>query len=573
MKFTNKTGSIWLLLALLVMPLLANAEPEPDEALESPATAPLPPALLDPIAPGRSRAATELQSLEALHKALRSKERQVLQVQQRLIDARDTVTRQELTDRFRRLREELEDQRHQFERFAVNIDLRLFVDEAERPFDWQDELSKLLKPILAELENATAESRAVGELRAQIKEVANRHAQAEQAVERLELLLAQSPSDSLRERLEERLDHWQRIATEAANRHTALDLQLENRLDQRQSMLDETTNYAKEFFRTRGLNLILAVIAFSVVFFGISWLAQIVARLQNIQHEQKFTNRLTQLVLRLLSIFGGLMAMMLVFNLAGDWFMLGIIIIFLIGVAWASINTLPSQVETIKLVLNIGTVREGERVLFHDIPYQVETLGFTVCLVNPLLDGAFHQMPVKAMVGYYSRPLGKQELWFPTTTGDWVELADGRMGQVVAQSPSAVHLNELGGAQTIYPTHAFMALNPRKLSPRFRICATFGIDYQHQAIATTTVVERMQSALEAGLPSVTATPEQVESIEVLFDHAGDSALAYRILVDVAGPAAARRPQLESAIQRLLVETCNAEGWEIPFTQIMLHQAS
>jgi hypothetical protein len=228
--------------------------------------------------PFDARETASLQSLEALHKALSSQEKQVAETQRRLIAAEDDVTRHALGDDLRELRQQLDERRLQFERFALEIDLRPFIDEVDQPFDWQKELSKLLKPILAELESATAESRAIGELRAELNQVEERKALAGQAVARLERLLAEGPSDDLRERLEERLAHWQRIADDTANRSTALAIQLENRLAQRQSVFDETTTYAKRFFQTRGLNLLLAVGAFSVVFFGVRFLSSLVDR-------------------------------------------------------------------------------------------------------------------------------------------------------------------------------------------------------------------------------------------------------------------------------------------------------
>ncbi|HSO84407.1 hypothetical protein [Thiocapsa sp.] len=527
-----------------------------------------------PFEPGD---AASLQSLEALHKALSSREQQVAETQRRLIAAEDDVTREALADELRELRAQLDEQRLQFERFALEMDLGPFVDEVDQPFDWQEELNKLLKPILAELKSATAESRAIGELRAELDQVDERRALAEKAVGRLEGHLADGPSDDLRARLEERLAHWQRIADDTANRYTALDLQLENRLEQRQSIQDETTAYAKRFFQTRGLNLLLAAVAFCVVFFGVRYLASLVGRLQSSKDGAaaagtRFSSRLTTLLLRVFSVLGGLIAMMLVFNMAGDWFMLGIIVIFLIGVAWASIKTLPSQLETVRLVLNIGAVREGERIRFNGIPYQVEVLGFRVRLVNPRLEGGLQEIPVNALVGLYSRPAGADEDWFPTRTGDWVELADGRMGQVTRQSTSAVHLRELGGEDVVYPTDVFVGLNPRRLSEGFRIVSTFGIDYRHQAVATTEVPERMRERLEQRLPDV-VPHEYIKAVAVYFQSAAASSLDYEIQVDLSGGAARHMAPIRHAIQRILVDACSDHGWEIPFTQITLHQAS
>jgi hypothetical protein len=519
----------------------------------------------------------ELRSLAALDRALTSKEQQVRQVQQQLIAAQDSVTQQELTARLRELKAELEEQRHQFEKFAVNIDLRPFIDEQEPPFNWQNELSKLLKPIIAELENATRKSRAIGELRAQINEVEKRTTLAAEATKRLETLLAQAPGAPLQERLQARLTDWQRIATDTQNRYAALELQLDQRLEQRQSMLEETTGYAKRFFRTRGLNLVMAITAFTLVFLGVRWLANMLRRLAPAKAEKGFSTRLATLLLHLFSVLGGLAAMMLVFNLAGDWFMLGIILIFLLGIGWASLHTLPSQLETVRLILNIGPVREGERLLFNGLPYRVESLAFTARLVNPLLDGGLQQMPVKHLVGYISRPSGDLEPWFPTQVGDWVELTDGRLGAVIAQNPTTVRLREPGGAELLYPTERFVALDPRKLSDGFRVAARFGIDNRHQAIATTEVPARMHQALEEKLPELFGAPagaqkaSAIKAIEVLFVGASAAALDYLIHLDLAGEAAPRLPVIQARMQHILIDTCNTHGWSMPLTHIGVHQ--
>ena len=237
------------------------------------------------------------------------------------------------------------------------------------------------------------------------------------------------------------------------------------------------------------------------MFFGVRWIATQIMRLRKPQAEKQFSSRLALLLLHVFSVLGGLLAMMAVFNAAGDWFMLGLILIFLIGIGWASINTLPSQIESVKLILNVGTVREGERVLFNAVPYRVDSLAFRAQLVNPDLAGGVQQLPVRDLVGYHSRPAGQDEPWFPTRAGDWVELDDGLLGQISHQSPSTVCLTDLGGAEIVYPTSRFLQQHPRRLAECFRIIERFGIDYRHQAIATAEVPRLMQAALEDALPS------------------------------------------------------------------------
>lgn len=511
-----------------------------------------------------------LQSLEALQRALAIKEAESAVIQQELAAASDDLTRDDLRRRLLEARAEIEEQRQQFDGFAMDIDLSPFSPQKETKFDWQEQVGKLLEPILAEFENATAEARVIGQLRTQLEDVRKRRDLAGKALGNLELLLSQPSSPELRARLAARQATWKRVHEQLQNEFSALDLQLQSRLATRQSVLDQTTGYAKRFFQTRGMNLLLGVLAFLAVFFGFRLGEKGLRRLRRKGTEKKFSSRLAALLFHVFSVLGGLVAMMLVFNVAGDWFLLGIVIIFLFGVGWASINTLPQQVETIKLMLNAGAVREGEYLVFEGTPYRVESLGFSAHLNNPWLEGGMRQLPVKYLVGMNSRPIGKMEALFPCEPGDWVALADGRAGEIARQTPSTVEVAIPGGERITYSTGAFLGLNPRNLSSGFRVESTFGVDYRHQSVATTEIPVRMQAKLQAGLPAVVGEGH-VQKIQVLFSNAGSSSLDFTIWVDVNGAAAARRSLVGPAIQRLLVDACNENGWSIPFPQLTVHR--
>ena len=46
----------------------------------------------------------------------------------------------------------------------------------------------------------------------------------------------------------------------------------------------------------------------------------------------------------------------------------------------------------------------------------------------------------------------------------------------------------------------------------------------------------------------------------------------RVPASLRGAAARDYDRLQRAISRVLVDTCNEQGWVIPFTQVTLHQA-
>lgn len=525
---------------------------------------------LEPLADPATAGQNTLQSLEALQRALVMKEAEAVSLQTQLTAATDDLQREDVRRRLQEVRAAIEEQRRQFDGFAADVDLNPFSPQKSTKFDWQEQVGKLLEPILAEFENATAESRVIGQLRVQLGDVRKRRDLAAQAVENLGILLAQPASPELRARLDARRENWKRILEETGNEFSALDLQLQSRLAARQSVLDQTTGYAKNFFKTRGLNLLLGIAAFCAVFFGFRLGGYAVRKLRRRGTEKKFSSRLTALLFHVFSVLGGLVALMLVFNVAGDWFLLGIVIIFLFGVGWASIKTLPQQIETIKLMLNVGAVREGEFLVYEGTSYRVDSLGLAAHLDNPRLDGGTRLLPVKYLVGMTSRPVGGHETLFPCEKGDWVALADGQTGQVVSQTPASVQLAVPGGERIVYPTPAFLGLHPQNRSAGFRVESTFGLDYRHQAIATTEIPSKMKAKLQTELPALVGA-ENVLDIQVFFSCANSSSLDFAIWVDLTGAAAPRAGRIPGAIQRILVDACNANGWTIPFPQLTVHQ--
>jgi len=221
--------------------------------------------------------------------------------------------------------------------------------------------------------------------------------------------------------------------------------------------------------------------------------------------------------------------------------------------------------------LNFGTVRERERVLLDGIPYRVSKISFYSLLSNSELAGGVRRLPIGDLIGMRSRTCSKDEVWFPCRRGDWVLLADGTRGQVKHQSPDTVQLETLGGSRVTYPSQSFLELFPMNLSSGFRLTVRFGIDYAHQAIATTEVPSILTERVRAGLDERFGA-EALRALKAEFIEAGASSLDYAVIADVDGSAAADYDALQRAIQQACVDTCNDEGWVIPFTQVTLHQA-
>ena len=64
--------------------------------------------------------------------------------------------------------------------------------------------------------------------------------------------------------------------------------------------------------------------------------------------------------------------------------------------------------------------------------------------------------------------------------------------------------------------------------------------------------------------------DAVRDVLVEFSEAGASSLDYRIYVVLNGQAANAYYRAQRLVAQACVETCNREGWVIPFTQITVH---
>jgi hypothetical protein len=513
-----------------------------------------------------------IEALSALNAAVGAKEREVEELRAQLQAATTEVEREVAASDLQRQVGELRSLRLRFEESAAGVDISLFEEVEKEAFSWQNQLGKILEPIIDELENATARSRRMGSLRKDIEQFGEQRMVAETALQRVRGHLENARDPLLEDSLQAEQARWEQRRVLAGNQERAAQVQLAEMEAEDTGGLRGMAPYIRGFLSQRGLNLIYGIGSALLVFVALRLMLVLMRRIRKGDDPNSFTSRVFVLLTNLLSIVGAVAALLIVFSAAGDLFLLGLVLIFLIGAAWAGIQVIPQFIESLKIILNIGMVRENQRIVFDGIPWNVESLGFSCRLVNPELDDGLQVLPVKRLVGLHSRPWCADETPFPVRRGEWVALADGRVGQSVAQNPGTVTIRELGGAPVTYPTADFLQLAPRNLSrDTFRVETRFGIDYRHQAIATTRVPELFREALEQELPKV-VDPASIAGISVQFAAAGASSLDYEVEVDLAGTAADRHEQVRFALQRILVEACNRNRLTIPFAQITVHKA-
>jgi hypothetical protein len=287
--------------------------------------------------------------------------------------------------------------------------------------------------------------------------------------------------------------------------------------------------------------------------------------------ERPFYIRLLEVLLLIFTVISATSASLFTLYISGDWFLLSIAIIFIFGALWTAREGFTRYYEQVKLILNLGSVRENELMIYKGIPWQVERLALFAKLKNTALSPSRIRVPIGELENVISRPVGKNEPWFPCMIDDWVILSDGVRGKVVSQSPDMVEVIQRGGAYITYQTSDFLGLNPKNLSRNFRLKSVFGIDYAHQADCTSTILKQAKDFVSAKLEEDDYS-KYVLNLNVEFESAGASSLNIVIIADFHRDIAALYGRLQRALQRYSVEACTHFGWNIPFDQLVVHKA-
>lgn len=475
-----------------------------------------------------------------------------------------------LKNQLAKLDRQLVEAGNDFERIATNVDVALFVEKKPETFSWQTEFAELVQPAIKELKRFTIRSRNKTKLRDTINEYEDLIPVAREAVQHLDYLSKTSKDTIIKEKLKELLPEWQNIEEriqkklELARRELA---QLEkNDTGLAQSLSKSTA----EFFRERGIYLFGSMAAFVLILF----LCRVVFRSlfsflpQEIKKSQPFSIRFFDLLLRILGFFLAMFSGFLVLYFAEDWFLLSLAIIALIGFTWTLRQGITKMWQQARLLLNIGSVREGERITLYGVPWKLERIHFFCKLYNPSLDLRI-SIPVEDMMGQISRPYKQEEPWFPCIKGDWVVVGQQSRAKVVSLTHETVELVERGGKRIFYQTQDFLASVPVNLSRNFRLRVPFGISYNQQSIATSMVPTTIQTYIEKQFTEK-GYDKKCLNLSVEFMQAGESSLDLMILADFKGEMAEVYKRLERFIQRCCVEACTLNNWEIPFAQLTLH---
>ncbi|MCU7930838.1 MAG: hypothetical protein KZQ90_08560 [Candidatus Thiodiazotropha sp. (ex Codakia rugifera)] len=462
--------------------------------------------------------------------------------------------------------------KHNFENISAGVDLTSLRSKDETQIDLKKELFSLLKPALDEMKDMTSKVRQKSELKEKITYYGERLGVLEGALRNIDQLRQKSDSEKLQSSLDSLADGWRKDQAFMSSEHQAARLQLDELLAAEVSITDASQNYLKNFFQRRGLYLIEALLVVTVIILLSRFSHKAMRRLMPgfKKKHRSFRIRLLELIHRIVTTLLVILGPMVVFYVVEDWVLFSLSILLLLGMAWALRQALPRYWHQIQLFLNIGSVREGERILMDGLPWRVEQINVFSTLENPEA-GIKQRVPIDDLVDLKSRPCDLDEPWFPCKKSDWVILSDGVRAKVTGISPELVQLVERGGAQLTYQTGDFLAASPRNLSTNFRIKEVIGVSYSLQKESTGTIPDVLHRYIQQRA-ELEGYGEQLLSLRVELSLANSSSLDIVVIADFKGELGDLYNRLRRAIQRWSVDACTENGWEIPFPQVTVSGA-
>jgi hypothetical protein len=469
----------------------------------------------------------------------------------------------------------LDDQLHasakDFERIATGIDRDLFVKKKVEVFDWKDELVGLIKPGIREIKRLTVKARNKAKLKEELSYYQGLSPVAGQAIQNITQLILLAEDKDLKKDLKKLLPEWKIIEEQILNKVEIVGMSLAEIENEEKSIIETSQTSIKNFFRTRGLYLFIAVIACLGVLFFLRLFSRAMVRFipGYASKYRPFHIRVLNLLFRIITFAMIFFVLIFVFYAVEDWVLLSLTIIFIMGIGWAAKNTLPQYWHQSRLMLNIGSVREGERMIYYGVPWLVKSINVFSELENPSFDVKL-RLPIEDLLGKTSRPFNKNEPWFPCKRNDWVILADGTRGVVTSLSHEMVELVQRGGAHKTYQTSDFLAQSPLNLSVNFRLKIPFGISYNLQKDSTGSILEILETYINLQIDKE-EYKKSLLNLRVEFQQAAASSLDILVIADFKGDMAPLYQRLSRAIQRWCVDACTLNNWEIPFPQLTIHR--
>lgn len=466
---------------------------------------------------------------------------------------------------------EIAELKQSFEQIAVgNVDLGIFKED-KGEFDWRTEVTEVMMPIIRNLQSLTEKPRKLEALRSTISNSNEQLAAATAALQAVDQNAGLPVNKATQSALSALQTSWKEQIQDIEREREVAQVQLANLQSNDTNIFETVKSGIIGFVTGRGLTLFIAFLAALFVWYVTKLFSKVLlSKSRTIgANTYKTRQRLVQYGFNILTGLLMTIAVIVVFYIRGDVLLLGLTLLLAGGALLGLRNTIPKFITEARLLLNLGSIRENERVVYNGLPYRVASLNMYSVLKNPELTGII-RLPLESLMEMISRPAGK-EPWFPVSKGEYILTAEGKLLEVLDLTTELALLQNLAGTKTSIPTADLYNMTFDNISrgDSFSIISTFGIGYSHQDISNQNVPEIFKAALEDAFASKDYG-EHIQSISVELKEAGASSLDYWICVSVASAGVRSYFKVNRVVQQTCVDTCTTKNWDIPFPQLTIH---
>ena len=485
--------------------------------------------------------------------------------------------KEELTQRLQTLTNQNRDFNILFEQTVLGgIDLSIF-EEVESDllkdplnYNWQKEVLEILQPFFAQMQRVTEKARNKDLLIENEKLLTSRLTLAETGLAALQNLDKSELNKNALKSLAKIEEDWLDRIKSLEHQKSIVELKLDDLTDNRNFFVRVTDNFWG-FLKNEGFAIIVAIGAS----FGFYYLFNLLI-LRYAHYQQKnrkralnFKWRFILLTLQAIKALLSLAIFLMILHTTGNIILFGIMLLILFIAVLSFRGNIPQYLQKLRVFLNLGQAREGERIIYNDIPWEISKISLSnVYLTNPLLDNGELHVTIELIDKLYSRETITDELWFPSRKGDFLLLPDKRIVQVIRQTPEAVYLNH-DGATIVMGTAEFYKLKFSNLSRGYSLTLNFTLeDHRENRLSLTNVkdsiiadihkiVKTEDESLYQAIRNISVTVRQLLTADTT---------SYQVIVEMAPNSAKSYLTIKALLNNAIIEVSREHDWRILLTE-------
>ena len=434
------------------------------------------------------------------------------------------------------------------------------VESLPKKRDLVQEAQALLEPVMDGVRRLSERPRRIEGLRTEIQNLTERLDAADRALRNLDALAGNDISEGVNKTLIESrqliLETRQDFEIQLEN----VQAQLRQETKEEKPLFDSVAQMTREFFGTKGKNLLIAVLSFVATLGGLSFVRKRFFRSEFAVRKLKRLYKPMNTLYGFIAILVAFVVAMITLYVLHDWLLVTFFLLFLLGLIWSFKTLAPRLMNELKLILNLGTVKEGERVIWNDIPWLVSNLGLSSVLVNSELQGGEVVVPAGQLLPLLSRPVVEGEPWFPSRVGDHVLFGDDFYGEVIFQTPEQVVVRASNGLSRRLATAEYLKNPPLNYSRGFTLRLELSMNPRMQAQLGDGATRAVESKLRAGMSAhFSGVAPRIRLSNIGFEGASDKVLKFALDVDCDGDLAPLRDALSRELRDHVLQACNQAG--------------